>query len=164
MTCLSSWDDVLYLSRPISDYDLDKYVDRVCHVIRQEFEDQDVIAIKDPRICLLFPLFERALKKLGFDLKIIIPTRHPTEIASSLKARDGFSYEHSIALWGIHFLNAEKYSRNYPRVFLKYETLLKEPAITIQSVESKLDVKLPSKLCRGSCGPGRFPNAFSPPP
>ena len=138
----SSWDDV----RPLS-YDtfesLKEFKPQALEIIRDNFSDVSICAIKDPRLCILFPFWESVLKEAGFKIKVILPVRHPMEVALSLKKRNGFPIEKGILLWTKHVLFSEFFSREYKRVFVKYEDLVENPCQTIEYIQSKLRVNFP---------------------
>lgn len=82
--------------------------------------------VKDPRLCRLLPLWGTILKESALKAKVILIIRHPHEVAESLKQRDGIPHERSYFLWLQHVLDAERFSRGYPRVLITYEQLLSD--------------------------------------
>lgn len=138
----SRWDDIFF------DYESNKKLitqeDRqeLKELLIQEFANSEIFAIKDPRICYLFPLYEEVLKILEIEVKILLPYRNPIEVARSLEKRNGFTLEKSIALWLNHFLEAEFSSRAYPRFFLKFDNLLSDTDETIKKIDGYLNTKL----------------------
>lgn len=135
----SSWDDVFY-----NDEKLDPEADtsELEEIIKKEFKYSQLFAIKDPRLAYLFPLYTKALTKLGIEIKIIIPFRNPLEVAGSLNKRNNFSQEKSLLLWAYHFLLSEKHSRDFPRVFTGFEELVESPQSVIKLIDLKLDLNL----------------------
>ncbi|MCH7666395.1 MAG: hypothetical protein IH936_10765 [Acidobacteria bacterium] len=83
------------------------------------------------------------LKEVKRSPRCVIIYRHPREVADSLALRDGFSAEKSALLWADHNLAAERDSRNLPRIFLDYRTLLQDPAGCLTDVSEKLDISWP---------------------
>ncbi|OPG16939.1 sulfotransferase family protein [Ferroacidibacillus organovorans] len=71
-------------------------------LVTYEFQNTDVFAFKDPRTCLLLPLWARLIETLDLDARYVVMTRNPHEVAASLAARDGFAQEKSLALWQLH--------------------------------------------------------------
>lgn len=105
--------------------DYDKYVNDLCGIIDNEFDGVDLFAIKDPRLCLLFPIYEEALKRLGLNIKIIRMIRDPLEVAVSLKAVGDFDYNKSLALWINYNLLAEYFiGDKYQKINVVYSNLL----------------------------------------
>jgi len=122
----SSWDDYHFNINKISKDKKKIYIEEAKAIIKKEFRYSKSFVIKDPRICLLFPLWETACLELGIKIKIIIPFRNPMEVASSLRKRNSLSIEKSLILWTHHFLSAEYYSKNYNRLFISFDHLLED--------------------------------------
>lgn len=124
--CGSCWSDSIFDINRIDKGQFKEFVAQGIEVLQEEFNDYNKFMIKDPRICMLFPIWEEACKQLGLNIKIILPHRNPMEVAESLKSRNHFSVEQGLILWLQHFFLAEKYSRNYPRIFLPYSLLIND--------------------------------------
>lgn len=93
-------------------------------LLRQEFGDAHVIALKDPRICRLFPFWRRALVEAEYAPVVISPFRAPSEVAASLVSRNTMGRSHALRLWMRHILNAERTSRGLPRRFVMWPDFL----------------------------------------
>ena len=122
---------------------LDEYREEIRRVIKTNFKSSNIISIKDPRLCRLLPLWAEMFEETGFDTCFIIPLRNPLEIALSLKTRNGFSQEKSLLLWMLYMLEAELCSREYPRVFITFDGLLKETENIIDSISKSLKIDFP---------------------
>ena len=79
------------------------------------FGAHDTIVIKDPRVCYTLPLWLDAVRRRGDTALVLLPYRHPVEVAKSLAARDGMELNIGLALWLCSMLSAEFYSRGTPR-------------------------------------------------
>ena len=138
----SSWDDTFYTEAKLDEIieltDLETS-------IKQEFQYNQLVAIKDPRLAYLLPLYTKALTNTGFDIKVIIPFRNPLEVAESLKKRNLFSQEKGLLLWAYHFLLSEKFSRGFPRVWTHFDELVQSPQKVIKQIDEKLELGLISK-------------------
>ena len=142
----SSWDSLYPLPECWWQQEgLNEYKDEILRLIETNFKDSDIISIKDPRLCRLLPLWADIFEKLGINAYYIISLRQPLEIANSLKIRDRFTQEKSLLLWMTYMLDAEFYSRKYPRVFITYDRLLNDTANTIDNISLTLDIKFPKK-------------------
>ena len=106
---------------------LNTYSEEIINIVKTEFINTDIFAIKDPRLCKLFPLWKKIFNELGIETYCVIPLRHPLEVAFSLEKRNNFSIEKSLLLWISYILDAEKHTRNIPRLFITFNTLLKDP-------------------------------------
>ena len=68
----------------------------------------------------------------------VICHRHPLEIAASLERREGLSTEQSIALWRLYTAQAIAETKDDPRLFVSYETLLDDPLAAAADLASFL--------------------------
>src|SRR5215216_4224418 len=66
--------------------------------LHEEFAGVDLWGWKDPRTCLTLPFWQRVIGPM----KYVICFRHPMDVASSLKRRDGFSTEQGVFLWLVY--------------------------------------------------------------
>ena len=131
----SAWDDAYFDAKRVKQLDDTTALKKL---ITKEFSSHKLFAIKDPRIIYLFPLYEKALKELDIDIKIILPYRNPQEVALSLLARDGFSKEKGLLLWASYFFLAEQYSRKYSRYFVSFDKLIQDTKTTLQKLNDAL--------------------------
>ncbi len=93
--------------------------------------------VKEPRLCVLFPIWRKALE-LPFCIHI---HRNPLEVAHSLKARNGIPIRAGLALWEFYNTRALAASAALPRVFVGFEELLEEPADTVSRIHSALSAQ-----------------------
>ena len=115
-------------------------------IIGEDYAGMEIFGIKDPRICILFPFWERVLNELEIAIKIILPYRSPLEVHHSMHKRNDFSMEKSLMLWTKHVLFAEYYSRNHPRVFTTYDTLLHDTKSLLSRVSDTLGIVYPNPI------------------
>lgn len=87
-------------------------------LVEAEFGEADVIVLKDPRICRLYPFWRAVLLDMGFSPIIVSPVRAPSEVVASLTARNAMSPRHAMRLWLSHVLEAEDTSRGDRRHIL----------------------------------------------
>lgn len=134
----SSWDDVFFNSENIGNLVNEEDYKKLENIILQEFNNQTLFAIKDPRICYLFPIYEKVLSKLKINIKIILPLRKPNEVAYSLYKRDNFNINKSMLLWLNYTIYAELFTRKYPRCILEFDTLINKPNNTLQKIDKEI--------------------------
>jgi len=96
-------------------------------VLQGEYDDDQPIVIKDPRISRILPLYISALKKGGYNAKFILASRNPIEVANSLKARNDMGMTESQMLWLRYNLDAEIATRGLARSFIDFGYLLNAP-------------------------------------
>jgi hypothetical protein len=91
-------------------------------------------AIKDPRLCLTFPVWRAALE----EPVCVLVHRRPGQVAQSLQARDGFGLAAGVALWECHVLAALRHSAGLPRVLVSHERLVADPVAATAALHGKL--------------------------
>lgn len=139
----SSWNDIFFCERKLDAISDTSDLEKVLH---QEFFYHDLFAIKDPRLGYLFPIYEKILKKFDVEISIVIPVRHPLEVALSLQKRERFPIERALLLWAYHILYSEKWSRKYPRYFVEFHELLSDPENTIKEANKRLPINLAERF------------------
>jgi len=112
-------------------------------ILSSKFGKSDFWAVKDPRMSRLLPLWLPCVA--SSDPRVVIAYRHPSEVAASLAARDGFSAEKSSWLWLDHLLASEFDSRNQQRAFIDYSSLLRDPVATLDELENTLSLSWPQR-------------------
>ncbi len=138
-----AWDDPFgFPFRPLADDDA--WARRADELLRGQFDLGSSPLLKDPRLSLLMPLWRPLFEKAGLTPMVVIPVRHPLEVARSLQTRDGFVTEKSVLLWCAYMLAAEAYSRGLPRVFVSYEALLEDWRPQAARIEAAHGRKLPA--------------------
>ncbi len=64
-------------------------VEQIIDILETDFDERDPTLIKDPRICIFLPIWERVAEVLGRPLKKVLIVRSPESIAASLHRRNG---------------------------------------------------------------------------
>lgn len=90
--------------------------------------------IKEPRLCLLFPIWRQVLET-PFCIHVL---RNPLEVAHSLKARNGIPIRAGLALWETYSLHALNSSAGLRRVFVSYEDLMENSSDVVQRLHTAL--------------------------
>lgn len=143
-TLNSAWDDVLLLPENWWEKeDLNSYKKEIIEIIKKEFSMEGICGIKDPRLCILFPFWKNIFVKTDMKPYFIICLRNPSEVAESLKKRNGFSVEKSVLLWMKYMMYAEFHTRGFQRAFVSFDELLKDPEKTINHISKILGLTFP---------------------
>jgi len=130
----ASWWEVADLDlEALPPADRERYVARARSIV-DELDARRPWVLKEPRMCLLLPLWREALEAPTFALV----HRDPLEIARSLQARDGFPVPIGLALWETYALAALRHSRGAARVAVSYGRLLREPARVVKELVAQL--------------------------
>ncbi len=127
---------------------LDPFVDGARDIIREEYGDSPLIVLKEPRISLVADLWIKALEAEGFRCKFVITVRSPTEVAASLRKRNGFALDKGLLLWGAYQASSEVLTRSYDRIFCRYDDVLVRPASVLDEIEAKLRIELPRRTAQ----------------
>ncbi|MGB8274574.1 MAG: hypothetical protein WCF16_04815, partial [Alphaproteobacteria bacterium] len=140
----SRWDD----TRPLPDEwwvaaRVAAFREELLGIVGAQFGDEPIWILKDPRMCRLLPLWLDLCNKIGVELGFVNIFRQPFEVGLSLERRNGHSFEKSALLWLTHNLEAEFWSRGYPRTFVRYRHLLFDPKGVVTRVGRDLNVRWP---------------------
>ncbi|SIQ82873.1 MULTISPECIES: sulfotransferase family protein [Acidiphilium] len=131
----SSWRDVRGM--PADWFDSAAAVpfrERLAALLVAEYRDAAVFVVKDPRLCRLLPLWLPVLAALGIAPRVVVPVRHPLEVAASLHRREGFDAGRAQALWRSHVLVAERESRGLVRCFVTYDQLMTDWRVVVRRI------------------------------
>lgn len=119
----------------------DTYIEQIRAFIERAHAEP-VLVIKEPRIAALADFWFEAARKASTNAKVVIPIRHPDQVAASLAARDGISADLSSVLWLKYNFLAERSSRKLPRVFVEYVNLLSDWRKEIGRIAQRLAIDL----------------------
>ena len=101
-------------------------------IIQSEFAGEELFVMKCPRLCLLLPFWKTVFKEIGIDIFTVLVLRDPFHVAKSLSARAAFPEMKAASivnpntaalLWLRYVLDAERYSRELPRITVEYDSL-----------------------------------------
>lgn len=113
-------------------------------LLTDEFGNQRLWAVKDPRLCRLLPLWLPLLAELGISASAVVVARDPREVAQSLWARNAWPEALSRELWLQHVGDALAGSENLVRVVLAYPRLLADPVAEIEALVEALQLPIPA--------------------
>lgn len=129
------------------------FVDTLKDLISAEYGDAPLFVLKDPRIALVFPLWEAALAKLDIRCVAAIISRNPAEVALSLAKRQGlagdsqpWSLERGGLVWLRYNLAAEEHTRSINRAFCDYSQLLDDWRSVAARLGDELDIRWPVSI------------------
>ncbi|MEO1029408.1 MAG: sulfotransferase family 2 domain-containing protein [Pseudomonadota bacterium] len=93
---------------------------------------QGPVVLKDPRICLLLPLWEEAAQKAGRDVKHLFIVRDPSGVARSLRRRNGLGVSQSEEFWVRYNLSALKHLPEGTPI-VRFGQLMARPVATLET-------------------------------
>jgi hypothetical protein len=130
----ADWDRVGSFSiEKIPEEELKRVQQTICSIVL-ELDAHRPWFVKDPRLCLLFPVW-RPLLELPVCIHIY---RHPLEVALSLHERNQFSVPLGLALWERYTLAAFGATAGLPRVLVSHAKLLEFPVKTLRWLAARL--------------------------
>lgn len=141
----ASWyDPTLRLQGEVafSAQETEAYIEQIRGFIERCCAGSSLLVIKEPRIVALASFWFEACRRASAIANVVIPIRHPDQVAASLAARDGVTAELSNVLWLKYNFLAERSSRELPRVFVEYPNLLGDWRKEIARISEYLTVDL----------------------
>lgn len=146
-----SWDD----TRALPDaWEASTAADEARHaiaeLIKRDFQGSPLWAIKDPRLCRVAPVWIDAASGLGAKVSALFVARPSSEVADSLKARDGLPEAASELSWVEHVTDAEYSTRALPRSLILYDDLLADWRAAFDKVASDLTLEWPKRVAAAS--------------
>ena len=104
----------------------DAFIEELVAAASQDFPGCGPLLVKDPRVCRFVEVWLAVLERIQAKPKVILQYRHPTEVALSLKSRNGFPIGHTLLLWLRYVIDAERATRSVERNFVNYASLLED--------------------------------------
>ncbi|MFS0838721.1 hypothetical protein [Paenibacillus sp. 1P03SA] len=113
---------------------------RLVDIIARDFSKHPIWGFKDPRTCLLLPLWQSVLEELNIEPRYILSLRNPLNVAASLHKRDQFLPDKSFAIWNLYVLSSLYYTSHKRRIVVDYDRLLEQPVETCRKISDFLNV------------------------
>jgi hypothetical protein len=120
------------------------YRDRLLELLEKEFGDKPLWGFKDPRTCILLPMWNRLFDAMRVEAGFVLMVRHPDEVAESMKRRDKTDYNHAAIQWVLHMLEAERHTRGRLRAIVGFDQVLRDWQGTIKKIGSSLEIQWPN--------------------
>ncbi|TRW94572.1 hypothetical protein FNJ84_18940 [Paracoccus sp. M683] len=120
----------------------------LARVIRKEFGPDDMIVVKDPRICRLVPQYLSVFDEMDCRVVPVLAFRHPQEVILSLSARSSWPDDKSALdaalLWLVHTLEAEHETRHLDRIVVSYDRTMRDWRSVVADIEQCGQITLPN--------------------
>ena len=136
------WDNLIALNPDW--YQRERYqdvFDKAIALLKSDFQAAGNIAIKDPRLCLLFPFWKEVLSSQGYAIKVVLAHRKASSIIASLAKRNNFGRSKSSALILAHLLSAELHAKSLAKTVVSYDELLNNVQQTVSKLREFLEGK-----------------------
>jgi thioesterase domain-containing protein/GT2 family glycosyltransferase len=136
------WNHVNF-SLPGSGAFVEEFRADACALLQSEYGDRETILIKDPRICVLAPLWHEALIAAGYRPVYVVPIRNPLEVARSLHARGDMTVSEGLSLWLAYMTRVEEFADTHLEVLhVRFSDLLDDWRGVVARIEDGLGVSL----------------------
>lgn len=130
----ASWHELAHFDLDTLSEDHREAFAQKARVIVQNLDAHRPWVLKDPRMCLLLPLW-RPLLEAPICIHIY---RRPLQVAQSILTRNGLPLHCGVALWEKYNLAALANSRHLPRLFVSHDRLLAHPLETVRTLHKQL--------------------------
>lgn len=120
------------------------YFIRALELLRRKVGGNLVYGLKDPRICILLPLWKEVFAALGARIEYIISVRNPRSVASSLTKRNSINITKGYLLWMSHALGSLVGTIEENPLFVSYDQLVSEPELVIRRIAARLNLDVDS--------------------
>ena len=138
----AAWNQVEF-SLPSKGEFVDEFVSDACTLLANEYRDEQTILIKDPRVCVLAPLWHQALITGGYRPVYVVPVRNPLEVAQSLHARGDMSVRDGLALWFTYMARVASFTESCPAVVhVCFTELLADWRRVVARIANRFDLPL----------------------
>ena len=106
--------------------------------IIESLKKHAVVALKDPRLSRVLPLWLTGAKKAQVGSTAVVCVRHPLTVADSLARRDSMEKDKALILWLRHTVEALTADSGAPQCVVTFERLVEDPVAEMQRVASSL--------------------------
>lgn len=113
-------------------------------LMAEEFGDAPLVGLKDPRFCFTLPIWQRALKSLGYAISYVVMRRSPHAVLASNQNINGLPPETNFRLVALSDLLPRAFLRDATDVaHVSYEELVAGPVETCSAlaVALRLDAR-----------------------
>lgn len=117
----------LYLPPEISKIAITTYQNRLREDVLNRFATKQLWGLKDPRITRLWKHWLPVLVDAEVEPILVLASRHPFSVASSLAKRDQLPQAHALALWALHQLDALEASLQNQAIVVDYDMMMDDP-------------------------------------
>jgi len=117
--------------------------EELVELVKKEFSDRPLWLWKDPRTCLLLPLWKDVLSDLGIGLKVVFVVRNPLDVTRSLEKRNGFTTDKGLGIWFNYTLSALQEVKGLETVFLSYDRFLDDWETELKKCANSLGIEWP---------------------
>ncbi|HET9820072.1 MAG TPA: hypothetical protein VFP92_13010 [Rhodanobacteraceae bacterium] len=116
---------------------------RIGGLIERDFAASGLCAVKDPRMCLVAPLWIEAFETRGFEVDCLFVVRDPREVVESMHRRNKWPRAPLYLMWVQYLMEATAASEHRSRAMITYDRLLADWRDSMARVASGLHLRWP---------------------
>lgn len=105
----------------------------------------EIWGFKDPRTSRLLPLWNEIVAELELDARFVLVVRHPRDVASSLRKRDGMDGTLAEQLWLEHTVDALIHGKDRLKAIVEYTRWFENPIGEAEYMISGLGLPMPPR-------------------
>lgn len=117
------------------------YKYKIKNILKDEYSDNKLFVLKDPRMCRLLNLYLDVFEEMGVDVKIAFIFRNPISVCYSLARRNGMDSDTAQLLWARYISDSLSDTRSLKISFISYESLLSDRRGSIDRLIKKIKIK-----------------------
>jgi hypothetical protein len=122
---------------------VDEFLNDASRLLAAEYQGRDTIVVKDPRMCVLAPLWHRALVNAGYRPVYVVPMRNPLEVAQSLHARGDMTVRDGLALWSAYMARVAEFTSGRDDAFyVRFTDLLDDWRVVVGRIARRFGAPL----------------------
>ncbi len=129
-----------------------------------ECDADGAVVVKDPRLCHLADCAGEAIRAMGREPIAIHVVRDPDDVARSLSSRNVVAPAYASLLWRQYTLHAERLTRGWRRVLVRYERFIERPVETIAMIFEHAGLPAPDQERRAAVRAWVRPRSSTPSP
>lgn len=133
-----------------------KALERADHLVRRDFANSRLCAVKDPRMCLTAGIWVKAFRDAGFEVHCLFVIRDPREVVDSLHQRNNWPRAPLYLMWVQYLLEAEAGTRDCRRAMVVYEQILTDWRERMERIGNALHLAWPAELDSVAGDVGQF--------
>lgn len=111
--------------------------------INQQMITQSLWAWKDPRTCLLLPLWLDILQELAIEVNFVISIRNPLDIANSLFKRNNIPIQKTLGIWMNYMISVARWTADSKCILFSYDEFLSDWHNQLFNLSQQLNLPWP---------------------
>jgi hypothetical protein len=109
-------------------------------LLEKKFSNRDLLAIKNPRFCILLPFWKSVFKEMNLKVDYIFAIRNPLSISLSLLKRNTFPHEQNYFMWLSYVSHSFIEARNNIRLVVDFDRLMNNPKNELLRIANALEL------------------------